>query len=374
MKKAVMTALLFIILLAAATAFICGAAEKPDFDTGSLAVAANEIEQLISEGKTEAAAQCAAELREALSGFNAESGCAVYLWVMFGVCSAVIFAAFLYVGAAILRPFEKLSGFAERIAGGDFDLPLNYERGNYFGRFTWAFDCMRREITSARACEKAAIENNKTVIASLSHDIKTPVASIRAYAEALEAGFGDNPEKRAKYLGVIMRKCDEVAALTNDMLLHSVSDLDRLKMEPEDIELCAFLSETAGGLSARGNILLNLPEYQLRVSADRNRLAQAVGNIVGNAEKYAKTDIEITAEKTDNGAEITFRDFGGGIPEEELPFIFDKFYRGSRIGRENGAGLGLYIVKYIVTRSGGEVFAENLPDGFRIKIILPVIS
>ena len=374
MKKALTTALLFIALLAAVTAFIYSAADKPAADTGGFAVAANEIERLIAEGKTEAAAQCAAELRTALSGFTAESCCAAYIWVMFGACSAVIFAAFMYVGAAILRPFDKLSCFAERIAGGDFDLPLNYERGNYFGRFTWAFDCMRREITSARACEKAAIENNKTVTASLSHVIKTPVASIRAYAEALEAGFGDNPEKRAKYLGVIMRKCDEVAALTNDMLLHSVSDLDRLKMQPEDIELCGFLTEAVGGLSARNNIRLDLPAYPVRVSADRNRLLQAVGNIVGNAEKYAKTDIEITAEKTDRGAEIAFRDFGGGIPEEELPFIFDKFYRGSRIGRENGAGLGLYIVKYIVTRSGGEVFAENLSDGFRIKIILPVIS
>ncbi len=114
-----------------------------------------------------------------------------------------------------------------------------------------------------------------------------------------------------------MRKCDEVAALTNDMLLHSVSDLDRLKMQPEDIELCGFLTEAVGGLSARNNIRLDLPAYPVRVSADRNRLLQAVGN---------------------------------------------------------GAGLGLYIVKYIVTRSGGEVFAENLSDGFRIKIILPVIS
>lgn len=167
MKKALMTALLFIVLLAAVTAFIYSAADKPAADTGGFAVAANEIERLIAEGNDEAAAQCAAELRTALSGFTAESGCAAYIWVMFGACSAVIFAAFMYVGAAILRPFDKLSCFAERIAGGDFDLPLNYERGNYFGRFTWAFDCMRREITSARACEKAAIENNKTVTASL---------------------------------------------------------------------------------------------------------------------------------------------------------------------------------------------------------------
>ncbi|MBP1547171.1 MAG: HAMP domain-containing histidine kinase [Oscillospiraceae bacterium] len=313
------------------------------------------------------------ELKSALAGYVPESSNnSAYLWGIFGVCSTLIIVVFLYIWFAILRPFEKLTDFAERIANGDFDLPLNYERTNYFGKFTWAFDCMRREISSARACEKEAIENNKTVIASLSHDIKTPIASIRAYAEGLEAGMDATPEKRAKYLSVIMRKCDEVAALTNDMLLHSISDLDKLKMNPTEFELCGFIKETVSEISARNNIRLNLPSYFIDVNADRNRLTQVFENIVSNAAKYAKTDVEISAAKTDKGAEITFRDFGKGIPDEEIPFIFDKFYRGSRIEKENGAGLGLYIVKYVVTQSGGEVYAENLVDGFQIKITLPL--
>lgn len=73
-------------------------------------------------------------------------------------------------------------------------MPLNYERSNYFGEFTWAFDSMRREITKARSCEREATENNKTVIATLSHDIKTPISSIRAYAEGLEANLDNTPE------------------------------------------------------------------------------------------------------------------------------------------------------------------------------------
>lgn len=375
MKKYLITAVvIFIGLLAVATAVLCNAAEKPsEVNFGSYVVAANEIEQLIADGDTEAAEIRANELKSALSGYVPESSNnSAYLWGIFGVCSTLIIVVFLYIWFAILRPFEKLTGFAERIANGDFDLPLNYERTNYFGKFTWAFDCMRREISSARACEKEAIENNKTIIASLSHDIKTPVASIRAYAEGLEAGMDATPEKRAKYLSVIMRKCDEVAALTNDMLLHSISDLDKLKMNPTEFELCGFIKETVSEISARNNIRLNLPSYFIDVNADRNRLTQVFENIVSNAAKYAKTDVEISAAKTEKGAEIIFRDFGNGIPDEEIPFIFDKFYRGSRIEKENGAGLGLYIVKYVVTQSGGEVYAENLADGFQIKIILPL--
>lgn len=374
MKKYLVTAAIaFIALLAVVTALLCNTAEKPpEVDFGSYTVAANEIEQLIANGDTETAQVRVAELKTVLSEYTPESSSnTVYLWVIFGACSVLIITVFIYIWFAILRPFEKLTGFAERIANGDFDLPLDYERTNYFGKFTWAFDCMRREISSARACEKEAIENNKTVIASLSHDIKTPVASIRAYAEGLEAGMDATPEKRAKYLSVIMRKCDEVAALTNDMLLHSISDLDKLKMNPTEFELCGFIKEIVSEISARNNIRLNLPAYFIDVNADRNRLTQVFENIVSNAAKYAKTDVEISAAKTDKGAEIVFRDFGKGIPDEEIPFVFDKFYRGSRIENENGAGLGLYIVKYVVTQSGGEVYAENLPDGFQIKIILP---
>lgn len=375
MKRYLITAAVaIIVVLAVITALFCSASEKPpEVNFGSYVVAANEIEQLIADGDTAAAQIRANELKAALSEYAPESSNnTAYLWGVFGVCSAMIITVFLYVWFAILRPFEKLTGFAERIANGDFDLPLKSERTNYFGKFTWAFDCMRREISSARACEKEAIENNKTVIASLSHDIKTPVASIRAYAEGLEAGMDATPEKRAKYLSVIMRKCDEVAALTNDMLLHSISDLDKLKMNPTEFELCGFINETISEISARNNIRLNLPEYFINVNADRSRLTQVFENIISNAAKYAKNDVIISAAKTEKDAEIIFRDFGKGIPDEEIPFIFDKFYRGSGIGKENGAGLGLYIVKYVITQSGGQVYAENLSDGFQIKIILPL--
>ncbi|MBR3900171.1 MAG: HAMP domain-containing histidine kinase [Ruminococcus sp.] len=374
MKRYLLTAaIVFIGLLAVITACLCDGADMPsEIDFGSYIVAANEIEQLITNGDTAAAEIRANELKTALSEYTPDDNKSTpFLWINFGVCAIFISSVFMYIWFAILRPFEKLAAFAERIAGGDFDLPLNYERTNYFGKFTWAFDCMRREISSARACEKEAIENNKIVIASLSHDIKTPVSSIRAYAEGLEAGMDATPEKRAKYLSVIMRKCDEVAALTNDMLLHSISDLDKLRMNPTKFELCGFIKDIVPEISARNNIRLNLPTQLIEVNVDRSRLTQVFENIVSNAAKYAKTDVEISAAKIEKGVEIVFRDFGKGIPDEEIPFIFDKFYRGSHTGKENGAGLGLYIVKYVVTQSGGNVYAENLPNGFQIKIIFP---
>ena len=143
--------------------------------------------------------------------------------------------------------------FAGEVAKGNFDVPLEYERSNYFGDFTWAFDSMRKEITKARLNEKEAIENNKTVIATLSHDIKTPISSIRAYAEGLEANLDTTPEKRAKYLKILIRKCDEVTKLTNDLFLHALSDLDKLKINTEQFKICSFMKKAISEIGAEQN-------------------------------------------------------------------------------------------------------------------------
>ena len=169
---------------------------------------------------------------------------------MCGICLLFLGGVTGYCCFAVIRPFEKLSHFAEEIAAGNFDLPLDYERSNYFGKFTWGFDRMRREIRNARECELEAIENNKTVIAALSHDIKTPVASVRAYAEALDLGMAQTPEQQAEYLNRMMQKCDDITKLTDDMLLHALSDLGSLRMQPEEFDLSALTAQTVGALSA----------------------------------------------------------------------------------------------------------------------------
>ncbi|MGN0655727.1 MAG: ATP-binding protein [Ruminiclostridium sp.] len=377
MKKCIAAAAVFILILAAITAVLSVNTGESQDNSGSLAVTANEIEQLIANGETTEAGKRAAELKAALSEYDSEerdeSAYLGAVWLVFGVSAVLIAGAFLYIGLRIIRPFEKLSVFAERIAKGDFDLPLNYERGNYFGKFTWAFDSMRREIIKARACEKEAVENNKTVIATLSHDIKTPVASIRAYAEGLEAGLDSTPEKRQKYLSVIMSKCDEVARLTDDMFLHSLSDLDKLKMNSERLEFCEFAERAVCEIGEEyGDVRFHKPDFTAYVNCDKNRFTQIFGNIITNARKYAKTDIDVSLSLEGKEVCIRFRDYGNGIPDEDIPFIFGKFYRGKNCGSEQGSGLGLYIVKYVAEQSGGRVTLKNCEKGLKIAIFLPV--
>lgn len=336
-------------------------------------VAVNEIEQLIESGKNKEAVEKSEILQKDIrlaeqgenSRYNLVTLCVINL--------CILFVVFGYVYISILRPFDKMKDFAEKIAQGDFDLPLNYERSNYFGQFTWAFDSMRREITKARSCEREAIENNKTVIATLSHDIKTPIASIRAYAEGLEANLCSTPEKREKYLRILMRKCDEVSKLTNDLFLHSLSDLDKLKISSEEFELCEFFKIVVNEIAAeQQDICLDIPHMEVIVLADKNRLVQITENLINNARKYAKSNIDITLSCVNGYAKICFRDYGTGIPNEDMPFIFDKFYRGKNCGKEQGSGLGLYIVKYIIEQMGGNILLHNHSDGLEAVVSLPV--
>ncbi len=366
---------LFSVLLLALTALLfISVRQESEKDTQTrYLVGVNEIEQLGRAGQyeimSEKAEELKAELRIAQSGADEK-------WSLFlasGVCLFFMAVLLAYVYFAILRPFEKLKGFAGKIAEGNFDVPLQVERSNYFGAFTWAFDSMRREITKARACEREAVENNKTVIATLSHDIKTPIASIRAYCEGLEACMDGTPEKRRKYLEVLIRKCDEVSRLTNDLFLHSLSDLDKLKVSREIFELCAFMEEAVMEIGAqRGDVRIQKPDFLAEVSADKNRLMQITENLINNARKYAKTEIDIFLVLSGDLVEIHFRDYGFGIPDKDMPFIFDKFYRGANCGSEQGSGLGLYIVKYIAEQMDGTVTLRNRRDGLEAVVALPV--
>ena len=369
---------IFSLLLVAVTGIIALSSRKlsPQDERSQQLVDLNEISQLISRGDYDTAKQKTDEYTDMLRSKPLEDSFGINGIVM---CALTIFfmaMVFLYVYINILRPFDKMKDYASEIAKGNFDLPLNYERSNYFGAFTWAFDSMRKEITRSRMAEREAIENNKTVIATLSHDIKTPITSIRAYVEGLEENLDTSEERRSRYLEVIMRKCDEVTALTNDLFLHSLSDLNMLRMQPEEFELVPFLKQSISEIAAEHeDVLFRKPDISPVINADKKRINQIVENLINNSRKYAKTNITVSLTQLDDTVSIHFRDKGSGIPDEDMPFITEKFYRGKNVGDENGSGLGLYIVKYIAEQSGGSLELINHTsgeEGFEAVVNLPI--
>lgn len=302
-----------------------------------------------------------------------------YTIAMYGLVIVLIIGLFSYIYLIVVRPFERLTDFASEVAKGNFNIPIRYERKNLFGAFTWAFDNMRIEVMRARAAEKTAIENNKTVIATISHDIKTPIASIRAYAEALNSNMDTNEERKSRYYSTIMRKCDEVTQLTNDLFLHALSDLQKLEIHMEkyrlDEILPAMLESIQGG-SEKVRLLRKVPSVE--VAIDVKRLEQILENLIENASKYAPDsyiDVKVcvTVNNDVNEVNIMIQDYGQGICDSDMPFVFDKFYRGKNVENKQGAGLGLYIVKYLIEEMKGRIVLENNSSGLCVNIWFPCV-
>lgn len=338
----------------------------------------NEIVQLSKNekeegGKTleEAISTYKEQLKSQQNRYNDENRKKTVLFIYL-LSITFVLIVLVYIYKVIINPFIKLQIYAEEIAKGNFDLDLKYERTNYFGKFTWAFDHMRKEITKARACEKEAIDNNKTVIATLSHDIKTPIASIRAYAEGLDANLDAGPDMRRKYSSIIMRKCDEVTQLTNDLFLHSLSDLDKLKMNLTEVNIKSLLERVVVDQNLKDDIILvkgSIPNTMVKM--DEKRFEQVIENLINNAKKYApESKVEISADLMEDRLNLIVNDHGEGIPDEDIPFIFEKFYRGRNTGDKGGAGLGLYIAKYIMEQMGGSIRLTNTGGGLKVTLTL----
>ena len=349
--------------------------EENNLSKGRQLIYINEIRKELEEDnvKNENLTKAINNLEEEVSLFDNSKSNNSYIFYEYIIIISFILIIFGYAYFAIVRPFEKMEKFAEEIGRGNFDIKVDYEKNNLFGAFTWAFDHMRREIIKARSCEREAIDNNKTVIATLSHDIKTPIASIRAYAEGLEARLDYNVERRNKYINVIIRKCDEVTKLTNDLFLHSLSDLEMLKINTEEVEISELIKNSLSELieeEKKVSIIGNMPKALLDV--DVKRFNQVLENIINNSNKYAKdSKIEVRGEINKDNYVIKIKDFGEGIKDKDLPFIFNKFYRGENALEKQGSGLGLFIVKYIMNQLKGDVEVYN-NNGLEVKLILPL--
>ena len=202
----------------------------------------------------------------------------------------------------------------------------------------------------------------------------TPLVRLHRYeeSEGLEANMDKSPERRNRYLQVLMKKCDEVTELTNDLFLHSLSEMGRIEIKTEEFELVPFMELTIEDITAdKKDVIFTKPDFSPVVTADKKRMTQLVENLINNSRKYGKTDINISMAQKDGNVQIIFADKGSGIPDEDMPFITDKFYRGKNSGSENGSGLGLYIVKYITEQTGGTLELQNTYPGLKVTVSLP---
>lgn len=266
----------------------------------------------------------------------------------------------------MLRPFQKLQKFSQQVAKGNLDIPLEMERGNYFGTFTESFDIMREELKRARESEYQANQSKKELMAELSHDIKTPIATIQATCEVMQ--MKEKNEDTLEKVKLIDGKAKMIHKLVNNLFHATLEELTVLKVEPvEESSFCIeemFLEvKSYGELTVTGKI----PECL--VYMDKLRLQQVIDNCLNNSWKYAGTPIEVEYKEVENGIQIQIKDQGAGVDEEELPLILEKFYRGKKAKGKEGSGLGLYLAKLFMEKMQGDLEYYN-EDGFVVQLFL----
>lgn len=290
--------------------------------------------------------------------------------VVIAVASMMLFQCiicvgyFLYMRRTVIKPFHKLKGFAERVADGNLDIPLEMDRQNLFGAFTESFDIMRSELKRARIAEAKANESKKELVAKLSHDIKTPVASIKAASEVGAALSSE--EKDRKNYEQIIQKADQINTLVTNLFSATLEELNELTVTPSDLKSEELRSVLENADYLRRAAIPQIPECIL--FADKLRLQQVFDNIFVNSYKYADTGIDVTASIENNGLKISIEDFGGGVDESELPLIKEKFNRGSNAQNIAGAGLGLYIADYCMKEMHGRLDIENGANGLKVTV------
>lgn len=290
------------------------------------------------------------------------------------ICAAAAFGT--YIRKTVILPFAKMKDFASYVAAGDLDRPLEMDKGNMFGAFSESFDIMREELKASRARELSLQKKERELIASLSHDLKTPVTGIKLTSELMAAIFSQNEgqeitvtEDMTGKMNNIYKRADEIGVLVNDLFSSTLEELGEFKVECSD-ENSAVIGEIVSRYDDRG--LVRISEIpQVVVHIDKLRLSQVIGNIISNSYKYADTPIDISFRLDESFLEVSISDSGSGVPEEEIALIINKFYRGRQHGDKEGSGLGLYIARILMDKMGGELSVRS-ENGLCVTLLIPI--
>ena len=236
------------------------------------------------------------------------------------------------------------------------------------------------DITQLRQLEKV----RQDFVANVSHELRTPVSTIRGYAETLLEGALEDKAHAREFLRIIYDDAERLSKLINDLLDLSRIESGKMKLALEECSLEAVVDKVLTGMDkeARKNSVTlkkDIPRRLVKIRIDEAAIAQVLFNLVENAIKYnnAGGSVTISARETDRGVEVSVTDTGIGIPQEDIPRIFERFYRVDKArSRElGGTGLGLSIVKHIVQAHHGEVMVESALDkGSTFRFILPLAT
>ena len=287
-----------------------------------------------------------------------------------------------FVFQHIQEALEELSKGVHQIRDGNLGIRIQHKTADEFSPICEDFNDMAERLKKSVSLIQNQEKNRKELLAGMSHDLRSPLTSIKAYTEGLIDGVAKTPEAQARYLAMIQTKVNEIESMITNLFTFSKMDLEEYPCYPEILDLekevTALIRQNSDEYQARG---LKLDCSQLhacgKIYADPGQLRSVISNIIGNSLKYkeqASGCVSIKSSYDANGIRLFIEDDGPGVPKEALTKLFEVFYRSdpSRSNTQKGSGLGLAIAQKAVFRMGGSIWAENVePHGLRMVLIFP---
>lgn len=287
-------------------------------------------------------------------------------------------------------PMEEIARSAKAIVQGNYDMAVvkNHSTkvlGSVTDQYVYAFELMRDELKVKEERENKLKRAQKELMSCISHDLKTPLSSIKAYGEGIRDGLARDEETRKEYVDTILKKTEVMDKMIKDLLDQTNAEINELSIQKKEQYAQAYLDKTFKELAVLAKQQKVSCEYEnkvpdLLVSIDEGRITQVLYNLVENAIKYMDKEerkLKLLAEYSEGQQMlvVTVSDNGPGIAVSDMPFVFDKFYRAEKSRNMSipGAGLGLSICKYIVQAHGGELkLSSKTGEGCQFTFTLMV--
>jgi signal transduction histidine kinase len=365
-------------------------ANGPRADTAACVITGNgsaPAALVLVESNVDSLAQFQADFQRIFASALMGASAAIYLeFIAVGGILLVAVGGGYLLSRRLTRRLERLAEATSGLAAGDLSRRVEVDSSDEIGRLSSDFNTMAERLEEREAAltaEKERAERllqaNRSLVANVSHELRTPLATLRGYIEALEQDYGDRLP--AHDMAVIQGEIGRLTGLIEDLFTLARAEAHQLPLTIEEVDarsLVGQLAETIGPLARRERqieIVTALPPDLPPVQADRVRLEQVMLNLMQNALRYTLPGgiIALQGSADDGVVTLAVDDTGVGIPPDELPMVFERFYRsdGSRARESGGAGIGLALVKELVGAMGGSVAVQSTPGrGSRFSVAL----
>lgn len=299
------------------------------------------------------------------------------LWLTQGILFLVflcVIGLLIYIQKVILQPFHTISELPYELSKGHLNLDVEESKHRFFGRFLWGLSMLGDSLKDSRTKELKLLKEKKLLLLSISHDIKIPLSAIKLYAKALKENLYDSPEKRHEAAGMIEAHAKEIEDFVKQIVEASSEEILNIEVVNSEFYLKDYIEKIRTVYMPK--FAVTLTEFEIGtydnklLKGDFDRAFEVMENLLENAIKYGDgRRIEISFYEEEYCQVIRVFNTGEPVAADQLPHLFDSFYRGSNAADKQGNGLGLYIAKQIMNKMDGEIFVERQSDGMSISLV-----